>query len=68
MEAKVGTLVRAYPLKNIAFSLGVLIWSAFAGLQAHAEGIAPFVGNYVGSANLVDEDGSETPRDMSVSI
>ncbi|WP_421600079.1 hypothetical protein [Ruegeria sp. MALMAid1280] len=68
MEAKVGTLVRAYPLKIIAFSLGILFSFALTGFKAHAADIAPFVGSYVGSANVVDEDGSETPRDMSVSI
>ncbi|WP_437436413.1 hypothetical protein [Ruegeria arenilitoris] len=63
-----GTLVRTYPLKIIAFSFGILILFALTGLKAHAGDIAPFVGSYVGSANVVDEDGSETPRDMSVSI
>ncbi|WP_438826268.1 hypothetical protein [Ruegeria atlantica] len=52
----------------MAFSLGALFWIAFASLQAHADSIEPFVGDYVGSANVVDDDGSETPRDMSVSI
>nr|WP_254429726.1 hypothetical protein [Ruegeria atlantica] len=45
-----------------------MFWIAFASLQAHADSIEPFVGDYVGSANVVDDDGSETPRDMSVSI
>lgn len=61
-------LDRTRPLTFAAFSLGVLFWAAFANLQAHAADIAPFVGDYIGSANVVDEDGTETPRDMSVSI
>jgi hypothetical protein len=68
LEVKVGTLVRTYPLKIIAFSFGILISLALIGQKAYAADIAAFVGNYVGSANVVDEDGSETPRDMSVSI
>ncbi|MCG7518381.1 hypothetical protein [Ruegeria sp. Ofav3-42] len=59
---------RFHPLKLLAFSLGALFWVAFANLQAHAGDIKPFVGDYVGSANVVDDDGRETPRDMSVSI
>ncbi len=35
---------------------------------ARANEIAPFVGSYVGSAELVDADGTVTPRDMSVQI
>ncbi|MEY8839466.1 hypothetical protein AB9K41_10600, partial [Cribrihabitans sp. XS_ASV171] len=35
---------------------------------ARADEITPFVGSYVGSAELVDADGTVTPRDMSVQI
>ncbi|CUJ96195.1 hypothetical protein RUE5091_01635 [Ruegeria denitrificans] len=63
-----GTLVRTCPLKYIVFSLGVLFWAALHSVPAQAADITPFVGDYVGSANVVDDDGTETPRDMSVSI
>ncbi len=56
------------PLKFVVFSMGVLFLAAFVSVRAHAADIAPFVGDYIGSANVVDEDGTETPRDMSVSI
>ncbi len=46
----------------------VAVWTAVLSLQAFAADITPFVGDYVGSANVVDADGSSTPRDMSVSI
>ncbi|WP_420587282.1 hypothetical protein [Ruegeria sp.] len=48
--------------------MALLLWTAFATLQVRAADIAPFVGDYIGSANLVEKDGTETPRDMSVSI
>ena len=63
-----GIAVRTYPLKSIVFSLGLLFWAVSISLPAFAGDITPFVGNYVGSANVVDDDGTETPRDMSVSI
>ncbi len=48
------------------------LWAAvllmFFGGAAFASDIAPFVGDYVGSANVVDADGTSVPRDMSVSI
>ena len=47
---------------------GVLSVIALSGGGAQADQIAPFVGNYVGSADMIDEDGTHTPRDMSVSI
>ncbi len=61
-------MFRTFHLKSIVYSLGVLFWAMAAGLPAHAADISPFVGDYVGSANVVDDDGTETPRDMSVSI
>lgn len=42
----------------------VAVWSGLA----HAAEIADFVGSYSGSANLVNADGTKTPRDMSVRI
>lgn len=68
MEAKVGNLVRTYPLKYYVLFLGFLFCTALGSLPSQAADIAPFVGDYVGSANVVDNDGTETPRDMSVSI
>nr|WP_254442583.1 hypothetical protein [Ruegeria arenilitoris] len=48
------------------FSVSLLL---LAGTNStFAAEIEPFVGDYVGSANVVDSDGTETPRDMSVSI
>ncbi|KIC42657.1 hypothetical protein RA27_04710 [Ruegeria sp. ANG-R] len=56
------------PLCAIAFAFAASIWLAtFAG-NATASGIQPFVGDYTGSADVVDVDGTATPRDMSVSI
>ncbi|NVO55163.1 hypothetical protein HW561_05095 [Rhodobacteraceae bacterium B1Z28] len=45
-----------------------MAWMAMLSVSARAAEITPFVGDYVGSANVVDTDGSSTPRDMSVSI
>ncbi len=61
-------MFRTFHLKSIAYLLAVLFWAMAASLPAHAADISPFVGDYVGSANVVDDDGTETPRDMSVSI
>ncbi|SLN70607.1 hypothetical protein [Ruegeria meonggei] len=63
-----GIIDRTRPLKIIAFSLGILFWTALSTVQAFAADISAFVGDYVGSATVVDGDGTETPRDMSVSI
>ncbi|MEM1006898.1 MAG: hypothetical protein AAF496_07565 [Pseudomonadota bacterium] len=52
----------------IPVMLCAAIWIAAFNLPAHADTIAPFVGDYVGSADVVDADGTSTPRDMSVSI
>ncbi|WP_348540245.1 hypothetical protein [Ruegeria sp. R14_0] len=59
---------RIHPHRLIAMTFGALFWAACFTLQAQAGDIKPFVGDYVGSANVVDDDGTETPRDMSVSI
>ena len=63
-----GTFAGTRPLKLFVFSLSALIFGVFLGLQVQAADITPFVGDYVGSANLVEQDGTETPRDMSVSV
>ena len=68
MEAKVSNLVRTYPLKCFVFCFGILFLAVLIGRPSHAADISPFVGDYIGSANVVDNDGTETPRDMSVSI
>ncbi|MCX8953064.1 hypothetical protein OU790_06400 [Ruegeria sp. NA] len=44
------------------------LWLSVLGASARAADITPFLGDYVGSANVVDADGTSTPRDMSVSI
>ncbi|EEE36325.1 hypothetical protein RKLH11_158 [Rhodobacteraceae bacterium KLH11] len=44
------------------------LWLAALVQQAHAADIAPFLGDYTGSAEVIDSDGTSTPRDMSVSI
>lgn len=48
--------------------LWAIVMTLMFGAPAGAADIAPFVGDYVGSAQVVDADGSATPRDMSVSI
>ncbi len=59
---------RINPLKLFALSMGVLFCVALSNVSAHAADIGSFVGDYVGSAKVIDQDGTETPRDMSVSI
>ncbi len=56
--------IRTNLFATAVFVMG-LIW---LGSVAMAANIAPFVGDYTGSANVVDSDGTTTPRDMSVSI
>ncbi len=56
------------PLSVSALAFAACIWLVAFLQQAHATGIAPFVGDYTGSAEVVDSDGTATPRDMSVSI
>ncbi|MEX0307082.1 MAG: hypothetical protein AB3N12_06800 [Ruegeria sp.] len=56
------------PLHAVAFAFVASIWLAAFTEQAIASGIEPFVGDYTGSAEVVDVDGTATPRDMSVSI
>ena len=60
--------VRTRPSFLTALAAMFTLWSALFVEQAHATGIGPFIGDYVGSANVVDVDGTTTPRDMSVSI
>lgn len=55
-----------HPLHMVA--LAVCLWAGALAQQALASGIEPFVGDYTGSAEVVDADGTATPRDMSVSI
>ncbi len=50
----------------VAYCLVAALW-LFVN-SAQASGIEPFVGDYTGSASVVDSDGTSTPRDMSVSI
>ncbi|GAA6192585.1 hypothetical protein DS909_17595 [Phaeobacter gallaeciensis] len=53
-----------------------LTWSCILGLvvflltatASTASGIDPFIGTYHGSAEVVNADGSKSPRDMSVEI
>ncbi len=56
------------PLHMVALALSACIWMAALAQQAFAANIEPFVGDYTGSAEVVDADGTATPRDMSVSI
>ncbi len=58
--------IAAYRL--IALATGFVACLALSGVSASAADIKPFVGDYIGSANVVDADGTATPRDMSVSI
>ncbi|MES0861308.1 hypothetical protein ABLN87_03005 [Ruegeria sp. SCPT10] len=59
---------RFVPLKSMAAVLVATLWLGLLSIAAHAANIEPFVGDYIGSANVVDADGTSTPRDMSVSI
>lgn len=56
------------PLHAVALAFAACIWLAASFQQANATNIEPFVGDYTGSAEVVDADGTSTPRDMSVSI
>ncbi len=56
--------VRMIPWRPVALAIVLALF----GTLARAADIAPFVGDYIGSANVVDDDGTATPRDMSVSI
>lgn len=57
--------LRVRPLAFLAAVFALLI----AALPARANDlIAPFVGDYTGSAVMVAADGTEIPRDMNVSI
>lgn len=49
-------------------ALVAVVWALALPKLAEAADIAPFVGDYVGSADVVDASGETTPRDMSVSI
>lgn len=51
-----------------AIAAGMLVSLILSIAPAGASEIDPFVGDYIGSATLVDAAGEETPRDMSVSI
>lgn len=59
---------RIAPLKCAAIAVGLMAWFALQSVSANAAEITPFVGDYVGSAEVVDADGESIPRDMSVSI
>ncbi len=56
------------PLYTLALLFAASFWLAVFVQHAQATGIEPFVGDYTGSADVVDADGTATPRDMSVSI
>lgn len=56
------------PLHAVALAFAACIWLAASLQHANATNIEPFVGDYTGSAEVVDADGTSTPRDMSVSI
>lgn len=55
-------------LYGIIFALVMTTFLAFLAPHALANTIKSFVGDYVGSADVVDSDGTSMPRDMSVSI
>ncbi len=56
------------PLHIIASALAVCALLLIGTGSSQAADITPFVGDYTGSAEVVDADGTATPRDMSVSI
>lgn len=59
---------RISPMKVATFTAGLLLWVVVLGSTVRAADITPFIGSYIGSADVVDVDGTATPRDMSVSI
>lgn len=59
---------RTSSFAQMARWLSVLAIGLLLASPGWAQDIGPFVGDYVGSAHVVDADGSSTPRDMSVSI
>ncbi len=61
-------LYRTRPMSALMHLLLTSVWLVLSTIQAAAADITPFVGDYVGSADVVESDGSATPRDMSVSI
>lgn len=62
------TTVTGSVLYGMLFAIVASAWLALSVHEAGANAIEPFVGDYVGSAEVVDIDGTSTPRDMSVSI
>lgn len=61
-------IVRTNPLIGLAKPLVVLVMMVLLSRPVFAADVTPFVGDYIGSAEVVDADGTSTPRDMSVSI
>jgi len=61
-------ITRKAPQKLAVFAAGLMVWMSLLITPVRAADIAAFVGDYIGSANVVDADGESTPRDMSVSI
>lgn len=59
---------RSAPWKVLAVTAGFVLWMMLLSAAVRASEITPFVGDYIGSADVVDADGTATPRDMSVSI
>ena len=57
----------AVSIRWLATAAMIWVAMAFAAL-ADETGIEPFLGDYTGSAELVNADGTTEPRDMSVSI
>jgi len=60
-----------FPLRScrVGTVFAILLALVFATGPARANGlIEPFVGDYVGSAEVLDANGERIPRDMSVSI
>ncbi|NOD96219.1 hypothetical protein GS610_03265 [Ruegeria sp. HKCCD6228] len=54
--------------KAVAILAVCALWLSVLSAAARAADITPFIGDYIGSAEVVDADGTTTPRDMSVSI
>lgn len=68
MEDSMTATARNVGWKHVVFITFLAVWACLVATTARAAEIGPFVGDYTGSANVVDADGTATPRDMSVSI
>ena len=63
----VAALLPSFPMRLLSVVAALVLMFTVLPARA-ADLIAPFVGEYTGSADVVSADGTHTPRDMSVKI